>query len=80
MMQVAPPGAWLQVRAQRHARHEGKLGDLQFKLLNVMDFDWESGAAEWMDNYLKVKSACEGKEVCSVSRKYVTVDGSMQEE
>uniref|UniRef100_A0A7S0WF35 Helicase-associated domain-containing protein n=1 Tax=Pyramimonas obovata TaxID=1411642 RepID=A0A7S0WF35_9CHLO len=59
-------GAW--VKEQRHNRHENTLDHAQVVLLDSLRFDWESGAAEWMQNALRVKALCVG-ERCSVSRK-----------
>mmetsp|Transcript_34680 Transcript_34680/g.58268 ORF Transcript_34680/g.58268 Transcript_34680/m.58268 type:complete len:231 (+) Transcript_34680:166-858(+) len=59
-------GHW--VKEVRHNRHEGTLDHVQIMLLNSLNFDWESGAAEWMQNALKVKALCVG-ERCTVSRK-----------
>jgi len=59
-------GAW--VKDQRHNRHEGTLDHVQIMLLNSLSFDWESGAAEWMQNALKVKALCVGGRA-TVSRK-----------
>lgn len=57
------------VREQRQARHEGNLMHEKMELLNMLNFDWESGAADWMLSFLEVKAKCEGSTSCTINRK-----------